>query len=84
MFKVNYKNNKKGVKYVQGWGGGGGLLIFDIFLNFFQCFYCYFEKVNTIWVETDLIYYCNFGLDCMYYNDYCNFILRFYLTVNKK
>ena len=36
MFKVNYKNNKKGVKYVQGWGGGGwGLLIFDIFLNFF-------------------------------------------------
>ena len=32
MFKVNYKNNKKGVKYVQGWGG---LLTFDIFLNFF-------------------------------------------------
>ena len=24
MFKVNYKNNKKGVKYVQGQGGGGG------------------------------------------------------------
>ena len=24
MLKVNYKNNKNGVKYVQGWGGGGG------------------------------------------------------------
>ena len=24
MLKVNYKNNKKGVKYVQGGGGGGG------------------------------------------------------------
>ena len=37
MLKVNYKNNKKGVKYVQGWGeggGGGGLLIFDIFIKF--------------------------------------------------
>ena len=29
MFKVNYKNNKKGVKYVQGWGvGGGGVVNF--------------------------------------------------------
>ena len=69
-----------------GWGGGGGGGVFFFFFFFFLFFFFffYFEKVNTIWVETDLIYYCNFGLDCMYYNDYCNFILRFYLTINKK
>ena len=39
MFKVNYKNNKKGVKYVQGWGvggGGGGGFLFLIYFSTFS------------------------------------------------